>query len=461
MRAAGAGAEAVPFDARAADGRVLRRKADRAIAAIDAKLSAQVDAIIGDPRFAALEANWRGVAWLTRELAADGTTRLRLLDARWVELARDFDRAADVEHSALFEAVYNQEFDIPGGVPFSLLLGLYAVQHKPSPDHAVDDVGALRQLAHVGAAAFAPIVVDGAPGLLGVDRFAELDRRQSLSADFRRPDYLRFHGLQQMPDARFLGVVVPRVRLRGSPRGRAVGDVGFRYDADDRRALWGPGAFGFGHICLRAFRDHRWLAAIRGTVRDRLEGGIVATLPVVDFATDAADRFAKPPVEVHVSETIDRELADAGLIAIRRVKDTPFLAIHNMPSLHKPARTFHAEIARINERLGTMLNYILCVARFAHYIKVIGREWIGSFQSASECEVRLQRWLNGYTTSGDDLDYDDKARYPLREGRISVSDIAGRPGSYECRVALRPHFQLDQVVSEFHLVTTIAEPMAA
>ncbi|MBD8547684.1 type VI secretion system contractile sheath large subunit [Sphingomonas sp. CFBP 8760] len=445
----------------AAARRALRRRIDRAVAAIDTMLSVQVDAILAHPRFAALEAAWRGIAWLVQGLGADGLSRLRLFDARWAELVRDFERSVDVEHSALFDIVYNQEFDMPGGVPFSMILALYAVQHRPSRDHPGDDVGALRMLTQVAAAAFAPIVMDGAPGLFGLDGFAELDRRQSIAADFRQPDYLRLHSLQQLPDSRFLGLVVPRVRLRGSWRGRSAGDIGFRYDADDRQVLWGPGALAFGDICLRAFRDHRWLAAIRGTVRDRLEGGVVATLPPVDFATDAPGKILKPPVEVHVSETIDRELAEAGFIAIRRVKDTPFLAIHNMPSLHRPARVFGSEVARVNERLGTMLNYILCVARFAHYIKVIGREWIGSFQSATECEVRLQRWLNDYTSGGDDMDYDAKARFPLREGRITVADIAGKPGAYECRVALKPHFQLDQVVSEFHLVTTIQEPRAA
>ena len=448
-------------EAEAAARRGLRRQVDRAVAAIDTMLSVAVDTILAHPRLAALEANWRGIAWLVQGLGADGLARLRLFDARWVELVRDFERSVDVEHSALFDIVYNQEFDMPGGVPFSMILALYAVQHRPSRDHPGDDVGALRLLAQVAAAAFAPIVLDGAPGLFGLDGFADLDRRQSIAADFRQPDYLRLQSLQAQPDARFLGVVVPRVRLRGAWRGRDAGDIGFRYDADDRRVLWGPGALAFGDICLRAFRDHRWLAAIRGTVRDRLEGGVIASLPPVDFTTDAPTKMLKPPVEVHVSETIDRELAEAGFIAIRRVKDTPFLAIHNMPSLHRPARLFGSEVARVNERLGTMLNYILCVARFAHYLKVIGREWIGSFQSASECETRLQRWLNDYTSGGDDMDYDAKARYPLREGRITVSEISGRPGAYECRVALRPHFQLDQVVSEFHLVTTIEEPRAA
>ena len=142
------------------------------------------------------------------------------------------------------------------------------------------------------------------------------------------------------------------------------------------------------------------------------------------------------------------------------MKDTPYLAIHNLPSLHRPAVSYDTEIARTNQQLGTMLNYILCVSRFAHYLKVIGREWIGSMKSAGECEMRLQRWIQRYVSSGANLSFEQKARFPLQEGRISVSDVPGSPGSYACEVALKPHFQLDQAISEFHLVTVLREPGA-
>jgi type VI secretion system protein ImpD len=341
-----------------------------------------------------------------------------------------------------------------------LLLGLYAVQHRPARGHPTDDVGALRMLAQVAAAAFVPTLLDAAPALVGVDAFGELDLKQGIAADWRQPDYGRFQSLQQEPDTRFLGLAAPRVRLRDAWRGRSVGDCGFRYEHDGR-VLWGPAVFALGHVCLRAFNDHRWLAAIRGIVRDQLDAGVIATLPGVDWQTDAPGKAVKPPIEVHVSDALDRELSEAGIIVLRRVKDTPWLAVHTMPSLHRPARIHRSEAARANERLGAMLNYILCVARFAHHIKVIGREWIGSFHSADECEARLQRWLNRFTSGGEDLSYEIKARYPLQEGRISVRDVPGKPGSYECSVALKPHFQLDQVTSEFHLVTVVQEARAA
>lgn len=445
----------------AADPHHRRAQADHALAMIDTILSDQVNAIVAHPRFAGLEAAWRGVRWLAGGLGVDDLSRIRLLDARWGEIARDFERSPEFDRSALFDLVYAQEFDMPGGVPFSLLVGLYDVQHRPSRGHGTDDVEVLRHLAEVGAAAFAPVILDAAPGLLGVDALGELDLRQTLAADFRQPAYVRLHAFQARPDARFVGVATPPVRLRGPWRGRQVGDCGFRYEPDERASLWGRAALGVAHVALRAFNDYRWPAAVRGLVRDELTAGLVATLPLLDFETDAPAKAVKFPVQVQLSEALDRELAEAGIICLRRVKDTPYLAIHNLPSLHRPAVSYDTEIARTNQRLGTMLNYILCVSRFAHYLKVIGREWIGSMHSAEECEVRLQRWLNRYTSSGENLSFEQKARYPLQEGRISVSAVPGSPGSYQCAVALKPHFQLDQAISEFHLVTVLREPGAA
>lgn len=384
-------------------------------------------------------------------------TVLRLLDARWAELVRDVERAPDFDRTTLFERIYNEEFGMPGGVPFSLLVGLYEVRHRPTREHPTDDVGALRRLSAAAAAAFAPLVLGAAPALLGVDRFPELDLRQSLFATFRLAEYQRFQGLQQTPDARFLGLVGPRILLRGPRRGRAAGDCGFRYEPDPRDLVWGNGALAVAQVCLRAFSEHRWPAAVRGTVRDQVAGGLVV-LPPADFETDAPLTALKAPSEVNLSEALEREANEAGLIFLRRVKDTPYLAIYNMPSLQRPRGAYVTEIARVNEQLGAMLNYMLCVSRFAHYIKVIGREWIGSFRSADDAQARLQRWLNGFTSGGDQLSFEEKARYPLQEARIEVQDVPGQPGSYTCQARLKPHFQLDGAISEFQLVTVVQAP---
>lgn len=435
----------------------LRLQLDRDIAAIDAALSAAAVALIGHKRFRALEAAWRGVAWLAQGLPADTTVQLRLLDVRWAELARDLERAPDFDRSVLFLRVYEDEFGTPGGVPYSLLISLHEVRHRPAHGHPVDDVTALRHLSAVAAAAFVPIILGTAPGLFAADSHGELDLRRSLAAQFRRAEYNRFQALQRHPDTRFLGLVAPRIIVRAPWDRASLPDLAFRYTGKDT-ALTGSGALAVAHVAIRAFSDYRWPAAITGTVRDELAGGLVTGLPEISFETDRRGVAIQPPIELNLSETIDRELTDAGIIVLRRVRDTPWLAIYNLPSLHRSAAVYHGEAARANDRLSTMLGYMLCVARFAHYIKIIGRDLIGSTGSPADVESRLQRWLNTYTTTGDRLSSEMQARYPLEEARIRVVDVAGRPGSLECSVWLKPHFQIDQAVSEFHLVTVVAQP---
>jgi type VI secretion system protein ImpD len=372
-----------------------------------------------------------------------------VMDCRWPELVRDLERAPEFDQSAMFDWIYNQEFGMPGGVPFSLLIGLYELQHKPSRGRASDDVNALRALSRVCAAAFTPMITGVAPAMFGVDRFGELDLRQSLAATLSDIEHRRLMSFAQSSDARFIALVAPRILLRTAYVGREAGDCGFRYEEHVRDGgsdeLWGNGALAVGHICLRAFNENRWLAAIRGTTPNQIAGGVVANLPVPAFATDAPYTALKFPLEINVSAAIERDMAEAGIICLKRCKETAYLVFYNLPTLHRPKLNYSSEIARVNAQLGAMLNYILCVSRFAHYLKVIGREWIGSMKTAEDCQLKLQTWLHGFCSAGD----------PLQDGRIQVREAPGKAGAYECTVHLKPHFQLDQAVSEFQLTTTL------
>ncbi len=438
----------------------LRRMLDRDVAELDAVIARAVDTILHHPRLQALEAAWRGVRWLVDTLGHDGMTVVRMMDCRWAELGRDLERSPDFDQSTLFRLIYDEEFGMPGGVPYSMLVGLYDIRHKPGRDRPTDDVSIMRALSRVCAAAFTPMVMGIDPALLGVDGFGELDVRQSLAETLNDVEHRRLKSFQQTSDSRFIALAGPRVLLRERRRGRAAGDCGFRYEERLRASggdeLWGNAALAVAHVCLRAFDEHRWLAAIRGTAPDQLAGGVVAGLPMPDFETDSPLVALKFATEVNVSAALERDMTEAGLICLRRAKDTPFLVFYGLPTLHRPKLNYATEIARVNAELGAMLNYILCVSRFAHYLKVIGREWIGSLKTAEECENKLQNWLHGFCSAGDRLTYETKARYPLQDGRVRVRETPGKPGVYECTMQLKPHFQLDQAISEFQLTTTLA-----
>lgn len=433
---------------------------DRDIAEIDALLTDQVNAILHAPRFQKLEASWRGLAYLCG--IADGVegVLVRVLNAHWAEICRDLERAIEFDQSGLFEKIYSDEFGMPGGKPYGVLIGDYAVQHRPGPGHKTDDVAALSALAQVAAAAFAPVVLGCEPAMFGTDSFQDFGLNFDVRVAFSQPEYQRWLRLQSNEDARFIGITVPRILMRLPYLDDGQRHEAFRYREDARGLkpedhLWGNAAYAFGGVLIRAFGASGWFADIRGTRRDETAAGLVTGLPVPWFATDAQGVAPKPVTEVVVNENLEKELADLGFVPLSRTKDLPLAVFYGNASLHRPPR-YDTAIANANARLSVMLQYILCVSRFSHYLKVIGRDRTGSLTSADDCQRMLMSWLLNYVTGNDDAGPETKARYPLREAAVEVRDVPGKPGSFRCTIHLKPHFQLDQVVSSFKLVTELA-----
>lgn len=452
-------AERVSASAIDPDGQRLRVQA--LIASIDRDLSRQLDTILHHPEFQRLEALWRGVAWLAAGLE-DNQVKIRLLDVRWTEIARDLERALDFDQSQLFDLIYSQEFGTPGGEPYGLIVIDHPVSHRLGGGRKTDDVAVLEGLAEIGAAAFCPIVVGVDPGVLSLEGFDEIDLRQDLAGSFVDPTFQRWNRLRSKPDARFLGVVMPRLLGRRRHRGRDHPRLGFVYDeriASSRDLLWVSGGFALAHVAARAMARYRWPAAIRG-LSPPGEGGTVDGPVRQLLPSDRDGVVARFGVENAIAEEQEMTLNDAGFVVLRQLHLTGMSAFLNLPSLHRPP-DYDGEAARMNAKMGAMLNYILCVSRFAHYVKVIARDWIGKYASASECQRLLQDWLSAFVTGSEDATPEQRLRYPLREGRVMVSELPGRPGAYGCEIAIRPHYQLDQIASEFRLTTVVGNEAAA
>jgi type VI secretion system protein ImpD len=458
-RAAVPDAETAPAAKSAAkvhsDPGAVRARANALIARIDGDLGRQLDAILHHPAFKKLEALWRGVKWLIDDVD-DPAVCIRILDVRWTEISRDLERALDFDQSSIFDLVYSQEFGMPGGRPYGMVVVDHAVSHRLGRGSKVDDIEVLEGLMGVAAAAFTPVVFGVDPSMLALDQLDEIDLRQELGATFADPQFARWNRMRLRPDSRFLAGVVTRVLVRRPHRGRDHPRLGFVYDekvADTRDLLWLHGGFALAHVALRAQARNRWPAAIRGTVPPG-EGGLVNG-PVRHFLpSDEPGFVVRYPVEAAVSEGQEVVLNDNGLLALRQMHLTGNVAFMNLPSLHRPP-DYDGEAARMNAKMGGMLNYVLCVARFAHYLKVIARDWVGKYNDAPECERLLQRWLQSFVTANDDASPEMRVRYPLREGRVSVAELPGKPGCYGCDIYLRPHYQLDQITSEFRLTTVI------
>jgi type VI secretion system protein ImpD len=408
-----------------------------------------------------MEASWRGLHFLVHQVPEGENVKIRVLNLSWKELTRDLERALEFDQSQLFRKVYNEEFGTPGGEPFGVLLGDYEIRHRPAPDHAFDDVSTLTSISNVAAAAFAPFIAAAHPALLDLTSFAELEQPLNLPRTFEQAEYLKWKAFRDTEDARFVGLTAPRVLMRPPYADDGSREDGFRFHEQlegvgRAQHLWGTAVYAFGSVLIRSFTQSGWLANIRGVERGVEGGGLVAGLCTPSFATDKPGVATKCATDVIITDAQEKELAELGFMPLCHCQDTEYAAFYGNQSVQSP-KPYDELPATINARLSAMLQYILCVSRFAHYLKVMTRDKVGSFFGPAECEDYLRRWLLNYTTGNDNASAEMKARYPLREAKVQVRERPDKPGTYTCVIHLRPHFQLDQMVTAVRLVTELAQ----
>jgi type VI secretion system protein ImpC len=223
--------------------------------------------------------------------------------------------------------------------------------------------------------------------------------------------------------------------------------------ADHGKYLWGNAAYALGTKLTDAFARYSWCAAIRGVEG----GGLVEGLPVHTFQTDEGDVALKCPAEIAITDRREKELADLGFIPLVHCKGTDYAAFFSTQSSNKP-KVYDKDAATANARLSSQIQYILAVSRFAHYLKSMMRDKLGSFMSRSQAEDFLNRWIAQYVLLDDSAGQDAKASHPLREARIEVSEIPGKPGAYRAVAFLKPHFQLDELTVSLRLVADLPPP---
>lgn len=444
----------------------------RDIATLDSLLGDQLDEILHHQAFQALEASWRGLAFLASQagrfanISLGRELKLRVINLSWREVVTDLERAIEFDQSYLFNKLYSQEFGSPGGEPYGLLLADFNVAHRPNPGHPTDDIAALEDLSRIAAASFSPIVLNADPRLFELENFSELGNMPtstgvgSLARLFDQPHYIRWRRFRESADARFLGLVLPKVLMRlpyvwDGSRGDQFPYRENVAGPDNRNYLWGGAVYALGAVAIRAFDESNWLANLQGVERGYETGGLVTGLPVESFGTDRDGVAYKYSTDLLISDRQEQILNELGLIPLCHCWDTEWSAFYSTPSVQSP-QEFDRTVAATNARMSASLQYMLSASRFAHYLKVIGRDKIGSFATPSECERFLQRWLLEYTVESDDESSEVKAKSPLREARVEVRAQPGRPGSYSCVVHLRPHYQVDQAVTAVTLVTELA-----
>ena len=425
------------------------------IARIDELLSKQLNEVLHHPDFQKLEASWRGLHFLVMNTETSTRLKLRLLCATKAEVFKDLDQALEFDQSVLFKKVYEEEYGTFGGYPFSLLIGDYEFGRHPQ------DMALLEKIAGVAAAAHAPFIASASPKLFDMDSFTELGNPRDLAKLFESTELIKWRSFQAMEDSRYVTLVMPHILLRlpYGPNTVPTEDFKLVEDTDGKdhgKYLWGNAAWALGQRITNAFALYGWCAAIRGVEG----GGMVQGLPAHTFKTDEGDVALKCPTEIAITDRREKELDSLGFVALCHCKGTDYAAFFGGQTTQKP-KTYDTNAANANARISARLPYILNASRFAHYLKVICRDKVGSFQTKDTMTTYLNRWISGYILGTDDAGQELKAQYPLREARIDVFDVPGKPGAYRAVAFLRPHFQLEELTASIRLVAELPPPAAA
>jgi type VI secretion system protein ImpC len=419
------------------------------IAQIDHLLSLQLNEILHHPQFQKLEGSWRGLKYLMDNSETGVGLKIRVLNVTKKELLRDIEKAPEFDQSAIFKKVYEEEYGVFGGAPFGALVGDYEFGKHP------EDMALLEGISHVAAQAHAPFVSAASPDLMNLESYQQLDAPRDLAKIFDSTEYAKWKSFRASEDSRYVALTLPRT-LGRLPYGAETKPIDeFVYEehvdgTDHTKYLWMNASYSLASKMTQSFSMYGMCVAMRGVEG----GGLVEGLPTHNFATDEGDVAMKCPTEVPITDRREKELADLGFVPLVHCKGTDYAAFFSVQSCQKP-KVYDTDSANANARLSTQLPYIMAVSRFAHYLKAMMRDKIGSFMSREEADTFLNRWITKYVTPDDSASPATKAERPLREARIDVTEVPGKPGCYRAVAFLRPHFQLDELTVSLRLVADL------
>lgn len=422
------------------------------IAQIDRLISNQLNEIMHHPDLQKLEASWRGLNYLIQQSETGDLLKIRVMNVSKKELLKDMEKASEFDQSTLFKKIYEEEFGMFGGVAYGALVGDYEFGNTPQ------DLTLLEKISEVAAAAHAPFVSAAAPTMFNMDCFTELGGPRDMAKIFQSVDYAKWKSFRDSEDSRYVALALPHILMR-LPYGQANVPVeAFNYEeevdgTDHSKYLWGNAAFALATRMTDAFASYHWCAAIRGVEG----GGLVQGLPVHTFKTDEGDVALKCPTEIAITDRREKELADLGFIPLLHCKNTDYAAFFSTQTANRP-KSYASDEANANARLSSQLQYIMAVSRFAHYLKSMVRDKIGSFMSRDDASKFLNSWISQFVLLNPNAGQEDKARYPLSEARIDVQEDPARPGCYRAVAFLKPHYQLDELTVSLRLVANLPPP---
>ncbi len=432
------------------------RSIEAIIAEIDRKLSEQLNHILHHPDFQQLESAWRGLHYLVSNTETDEMLKIKAFNISKKDLHKTLKKfkGANWDQSPIFKRIYEEEYGQFGGEPYGCLVGDYYFDHSPQ------DVELLREMGKIAAASHCPFISGAAPSLLNMESWQELSQPRDLAKIFQTPEYAAWNSLRESEDSRYIGLTMPRFlgRLPYGSKTEPVEEFDFEEETegDHNRFLWVNSAYAMGTNITRAFKLYGWCSRIRGVE----SGGAVTNLPTYTFPTDDGGVDMKCPTEIAISDRREAELARLGLMPLIHKKNTDFAAFIGAQSLHKPAE-YDDPDATANARLAARLPYIFAVSRFAHYLKAIVRDKIGSFKEKEDMERWLNNWIMNYVEPDPaNASEEAKARRPLADAEVRIEENEDDPGYYRAFFYLRPHYQLEGLTVSLRLVSKLPSQKA-
>ena len=428
------------------------------MAQLDHKLTEQVNLILHHQDFQNLEGSWRGLHYLINNTETDEQLKIRFMNISKLDFGKTLKRYKGTawDQSPLFKRIYEEEYGQFGGEPFGCLVGDYAFDHSPP------DVELLGEIAKVSAAAHTPFIAGASPTVMQMDSWQELANPRDLTKIFTTPEYAAWRSLRESDDARYIGLAMPRylARLPYGAKTSPVEEFDFEEDtgsADHSKYTWANAAYAMAVNINRSFKLYGWCSRIRGIE----SGGSVEGLPTHTFPTDDGGVDMKCPTEIAISDRREAELAKNGFMPLVHRKNSDFAAFIGAQSLQKPFE-YDDPDATANANLAARLPYLFACCRFAHYLKCIVRDKVGSFKERDDMQVWLQNWIMHYV-DGDPAHSSEstKARKPLAAAEVVVEEVEGNPGYYTSKFFLRPHYQLEGLTVSLRLVSKLPSAKAA
>jgi len=427
-----------------------------AIAAIDKVMSKQLSAVMQNEKFQKLEGSWRGLNHLVMNSETSSQLKIRMLNISKKEIARDLDKAVEFDQSQTFKKIYESEFGIAGGEPYSALIGDYEFTAHP------DDLDLLSNMSNIAAAGFCPFISAASPQMFGFDGFTELSKPRDLEKIFDSAEYIKWRSFRDSEDSRFVTLTMPRVLAR-LPYGSATKPIeafnfeeasidteGRQLESDHDDYCWMNAAYAMGTTLTHSFAEYGWCTSIRGAEG----GGKVEGLPSHVFVSDDGDMDQKCPTEIGITDRREAELSKLGFLPLCHYKNTDYAVFFGAQTTQKPKK-FDDPDATANSEISARLPYIMATSRIAHFLKVMARDKIGSFMEAADAEEWLNRWISNYVNGSPGASAEMKARYPLADANIEVKEVPGQPGVYSAIAWLRPWLQMEELSASLRLVAKI------